>query len=207
MTMPHDHHHHEHGDRGQHGNPKDLPSYIAKMEDPARAEWQKPDEVLEALKLGPEDVVGEIGPGPGFFTLRLARRVRHVYAVDAEAYLLSVLRDRLAAAKARNVTPVLAMPDHPMLPEGSCDLALMVDTFHHFPDRAAYLRELSAALKPGGRIALIDYHQRELPVGPRPEAKVAREDALLACEQAGLELVDEPSFLPYQYFLVLSPRP
>ena len=75
--MAHQHHHghgsHEHD---AHGNPKDLAGFIAKLEDPERLEWQKPDQVIEALKLGPEEVVGEIGAGPGFFTLRLARRVR-----------------------------------------------------------------------------------------------------------------------------------
>jgi ubiquinone/menaquinone biosynthesis C-methylase UbiE len=202
--MPHHHHHHD--DRGQHGNPKDLDHFIAKLEDPERLEWQKPDEVVAALELGPESVVGEIGAGSGFFTLRLAKVVRHVYAVDAEPRLLEVLRDRLAAAAVRNVTPVLGMPEHPLLPAGACDLALAVDTLHHFPDMAAYLKALAGVLRPGGRIALVDWHKRELPVGPSVERKVAREEALLAGEQAGLALVDEPSFLPYQYFLVLRPR-
>jgi SAM-dependent methyltransferase len=206
--MTHHHHHeHHHGEKDQHGNPKDLEAFIAKLEDPARMEWQKPDEVLQALKLGPQDVVGEIGAGPGFFTLRLARRVRHVYAVDVEPRLLPVLRDRLAAAALRNVTPVLGLAEHPLLPRGACDLVLMVDTLHHLPDRVAYLRAMAEALRPGGRMAIVDWHKRELPVGPVVEHKVAREEALLACEQAGLALVDEPSFLPYQYFLALRAAP
>lgn len=206
--MSHHHHHeHHHHEKDQHGNPKDLEGFIAKLEDPARLEWQKPDEVIEALKLGPEEVVGEVGAGPGFFTLRLARRVRHVYAVDVEPRLLPVLRDRLAAAALRNVTPVLGLAEHPLLPRGACDLVLMVDTLHHLPDRVASLRAMAESLRPGGRIALIDWHKRELPVGPVLEHKVAREEALLAGEQAGLALVDEPSFLPYQYFLILRPTP
>lgn len=205
--MPHGHHHHqEHGERGEHGNPADLKHFIDKLEDPARLEWQKPDEVIAALKLGPASVVGEIGAGSGFFTLRLAKVVRHVYAVDAEPRLLEVLRDRLEKAAVRNVTPVLGMAEHPLLPQGACDLALAVDTLHHFPDMAAYLKALAGVLRPGGRIAIVDWHKRELPVGPTMERKVAREEALLAGEQAGLALVDEPAFLPYQYFLVLEPR-
>ena len=202
----HHEHEHEHGEPDQHGNPKDLDAFVAKLEDPARAEWQKPDEVIDALGVGPEDVVGEIGAGPGFFTLRLARRTRHVYAVDAEPRLLSVLRDRLAAAGAKNVTPVLGLTGHPLLPPGACSAALVVDTLHHFPDMTAYLRELAAAMAPGGRIAIIDFHKREMPLGPKLEHKVAREEVLLAAEQAGLERVDELSFLPYQYFLLLRTR-
>jgi ubiquinone/menaquinone biosynthesis C-methylase UbiE len=207
--MPHDphHHHHEPDERGEHGNPKDLDHFIAKLEDPARLEWQKPDEVVAALKLGPESVVAEIGAGTGFFTLRLARVVRHVYAVDAAPRLLEVLRGRMEKAGVRNVTPVLGMAGHPLLPAGSCDLALTVDTLHHFPDMAASLKAMAGTLRPGGRIAVVDWHKRELPEGPSMERKVAREEALLAGEQAGLELVDEPAFLPYQYFLVLRPRP
>jgi SAM-dependent methyltransferase len=213
--MVHQHHHghgehehdHEHGDYDVHGNPKDLEAFIAKLEDPERAEWQKPDQVVEALKPGPDDVVGEIGAGPGFFTLRLARRVRHVYAVDAEPRLLSVLRERLEAAAVWNVTPVLGLTGRPLLPRGACDLVLMVDTLHHLPDRVAYLRAAAEALRPGGRVAIVDWHKRELPVGPKLEHKVARGEALLAGEQAGLALVDEASFLPYQYLLVLRPAP
>ncbi|HVE82911.1 MAG TPA: rRNA adenine N-6-methyltransferase family protein, partial [Myxococcales bacterium] len=95
MAHQHHHHDHHHGEPDQHGNPRDLDAFIAKLEDPARAGWQRPDEVIRALKLGPQDVVGEIGPGPGFFTLRLARAARHVYAVEVEPKLLGVLRDRL----------------------------------------------------------------------------------------------------------------
>ena len=189
-----------------HGNPEDLDAFVARMEDPARAEWQRPDEVIRALGLGARDVVGEVGPGPGFFTLRLARVVRHVYSVEAEPRILSVLRDRLAAAGVRNVTPVLGMDGAPLLAEESIDLALAVNTFHHFPDGAAYLHALASALRPGGRIANIDFHKRELPVGPSLEHMVAREDFLSTAEKAGLELVDEKSFLPYQYFLVLHPK-
>ncbi len=199
------HHHHGHHEHGEHGNPKDLDHFIAKLEDPERLEWQKPDEVVAALKLGPESVVAEIGSGSGFFTLRLAKVARHVYAVDAEPRLLEVLRGRLEKAAVRNVTPVLGTAGDPLLPKGACDLALAVDTLHHFPDMAAYLKALAGALRPDGRIAIVDWHKRELPVGPSVERKVAREEALLAGEQAGLALVDEPSFLPYQYFLVLKP--
>ncbi|HVE83033.1 MAG TPA: methyltransferase, partial [Myxococcales bacterium] len=141
-------------------------------------------------------------------TLRLARAARHVYAVEVEPKLLEVLRDRLAAAEVRNVTPVLGLQGDPLLAKGACDVVLVVNTFHHFPDGVAYLGRLVASLRPGGRIAVVDYHKRELDkdLGPPLELKVAREDLLAAAEQAGLELVDEPAFLPYQYFLVLHPK-
>ena len=83
---------------------------------------------------------------------------------------------------------------------------LVVDTFHHFPDWSAYLKALAATLKPGGRIANVDFHKRETPVGPPLEQRVAREDFLGAVREAGLAVFDEQMFLPFQYFVVLGPR-
>jgi ubiquinone/menaquinone biosynthesis C-methylase UbiE len=194
--------------KDHHGNPADLEGYVARMEEPSRAAWQRPDEVVRALGLRPGQAACDVGAGPGYFSLRLARAVGetgHVYAVDVEPRILAVLRERVGSSDARNVTPVLALPDDALLPAASCDLILIVDTYHHFPDGPAYLRRLSRALRPGGRIANIDFHKRELPVGPPPEHKVAREAFLADATAAGLRLVQEHTFLPYQYFVVLGP--
>jgi predicted methyltransferase len=190
---------------GAHGNPTDLGAYTAALLDPKRDEWQKPDEVVKALGLSPGQVVCDVGAGPGYFTLRLAAAVGpsgRVFAVDVEAPLLVALRERLG--ELRQVTPVLAVADDPLLPRGACDLVLVVDTFHHFPDGVAYLWRLATSLKPGGRIVNIDFHRRETPVGPPVARRVAREDFLAAAASAGLALTAEHDFLPHQYFVVLS---
>ena len=191
---------------GKHRNPEDLDSYIARMEDPERAAWQKPDEVLRALRLAPGQVACDIGAGPGYFALRMARIAAQVFAVDVEPRILQALQKRVAKSGLRNVTPVLGLDDDPLVPERACDLILVVDTYHHFPDGRAYLRRLVRSLQAGGRIVNIDYHRRELPVGPPVEHKVARDDFLHDVREAGLELVEEHDFLPYQYFLALRPR-
>lgn len=193
----------------QHRNPADLDSYLQRLEGSDRAAWQKPDEVVEALPLRDGDSASELGAGPGYFSLRLARRVGergHVFAVDVEPRMIEVLRDRIAQAGVRNVTPILALKDDPLLPPASCDLALIVNTFHHFPDGAAYLRRVARALKPGGQIVNIDFHERLLPVGPPPEHKLSREQFLRVAGEAGLRLSSEHTFLPYQYFLALRPH-
>jgi ubiquinone/menaquinone biosynthesis C-methylase UbiE len=153
-------------------------------------------------------VVCDIGAGPGYFTLRAARAVGPsgwVHAVDVVPEMVATLRRRLEEAGVSNVTPVLSAPHAPSLPPGSCDLVLVVDTCHHFPDGVGYLRALAARLRPGGRIVNIDFHARELPVGPPVGHKVSREDFLAAARAAGLVLAGEETFLPYQYFLVLRP--
>jgi ubiquinone/menaquinone biosynthesis C-methylase UbiE len=179
------------------------------MEDPERASWQRPDEVVAALGLRPGDVACDVGAGPGYFTLRLSRAVGpggRVWAVDVEPEMIAALRERLERAGARNVTPVLARADDPLLPPAACDVVLVVDTFHHFPDGVAYLRGLAARLRPGGRIVNVDFHKREMPVGPPIENKVAREDFLAAARAAGLAVVEEKTFLVHQYFFVLAPQ-
>ena len=203
--MGHHHGHgHGHGARGRHGNPEDLAAYVAKLEGEDRADWQQPDAVVRALGVAPGHTVVDVGAGPGYFAIRLARAGAHVFAVEVEPKLIELLRDRVRDAGATDgVTPVFGLPDDPLVPPASCDLALVIDTFHHFPDGVAYLRRLVRALRPGGRIVNIDFHKRELPVGPPLEHKIAREEFLAQAKKAGLELVREETFLPYQYFLEL----
>ena len=199
----------QHGDGGRYGNPSDLDGYIAHLADPARDAWQKPDEVVAALRLLPGQVACDVGAGPGYFTLRLARAVGpagRVYAVDVEPKILDALRERLAQSGLRNVTPVLALADDPLLPAAACDVVLIVDTYHHFPERVAYLGRLARALRPGGRIVNVDYHKRETPIGPPLDHRLSREVFLAEAQSAGLVVAEEPAFLPYQYFIVLRPR-
>lgn len=194
------------GAHGQHGNPADLDGYIARMEEPERAQWQKPDEVVAALQLKTGQVACDIGAGPGYFSLRLARAVGeagHVFAVDVEPRILEALRKRIQSSKAKNISPVLSLPEDPLLPQNACDLILIVDTYHHFPDGPAYLRSLSRSLRPDGQLVNIDFHKRDLPVGPPVDHKVSREAFLRDAQAASLELVAEQQFLPYQYFLIL----
>src|SRR5712692_3620884 len=196
--------------RGKHGNPSDLDSYVAKMEAPDRDAWQKPAEVVRALNVKPEQTVCDIGAGPGYFALRFARAVGDagaVLAVDVEPRMLNVLRDRIEKSGLRNVTPILSLPNDPLIPLGACDAILIVDTFHHFPDQVAYLRRLARSLRKGGRIANIDFHKLDLPVGPPIEHKVSREEFVAKAAAAGLRVVSEETFLPYQYFLILEPIP
>jgi len=186
----------------------DLAGYIASLEEPGRAEWQKPDEVIGAIKLSPGEALCDVGSGPGYFALRAARRLEAsgwVYAEDVEATMLDALRDRVSQARLSNVTPILGMPDDPLLPKSACDVILVVNTYHLFPNGPAFLRRLAKSLRPGGRLVNIDFHKRETPQGPILARRVARESFLKDAERASFELVAEEKFLPYQYFLVLKP--
>jgi ubiquinone/menaquinone biosynthesis C-methylase UbiE len=193
--------------RDRYKNPKDSEEYIAAQDAPDRAAWQKPEEILDALALRPGQVVCDIGAGTGYFALRAAKRIGdkgRVFAVDVEPRMLDVLRAKIEKTGVRNVTPVLAVAADPLLPPRSCDLVLIVDAYHHFPDRPKYLARLAALLKPNGRLADVDWHKKKTDVGPELEHRVAREDFLADAARAGLRVVAEPKFLPHQYFLILA---
>ena len=184
--------------------PADFQRFMRRQLAPSRAAWQRPDRVVRALGLEPGDVVAEVGAGPGYFTARLARAVGpsgRVYALDPEPRTLDMLRRRLDGVG--NVTPVLNRDDDPMLPARSCDVAVIVNVYHHFDNGPDFLRRVARCLKRGGRLVNVDWEKRETPKGPPPAHRVSREAFLHVARRAGLELLDEHHFLPYQYFLVL----
>lgn len=192
--------------RGRHGNPPDVARMIRRQLLRGRAAWQKPERVLRALGVRRGQVVADVGAGPGFWTLPLARRVGrggHVFAVDPEPAALDALRRRLAKAGVRNVTPVLNDDASPMLPDGSCDLVLVVNVYHHFAEPAAFLKRLTRCLKPGGRLVNIDWADRDTPKGPPARRRISPAVFLRDARRAGLRLAGAHEFLPYQYFLVL----
>jgi len=191
--------------RDRHG-PADVDAYIESLEAGTRDAWQKPDEVIAALRLHPDATVADIGCGPGYFTRRLARAVPAgvVYAVDVEPRQLDRLNQRLSEDGLKNVVPILAPPDDARIPSNRVDLILIVDTYHPFPDRIRYLERLGQSLAAGGRVAIVDYHKKELPVGPPVDHKLAREVVIQEAAAAGLRLIAEPTFLEYQYFLIFE---
>ena len=199
---------HAHGHRRDaHGNPEHFELYLARQLDPEREAWQRPDEVVSWLVLGPGDVACDVGAGPGVFALRLARVVGpagRVHALDVDPRMLAVLERRAREAGLENVLP-RHVPDGRGLPPEPVDAVLLVNVLHHFPDPAAYLRELAGRLRPGGRILDVDFHGGELPVGPPPDFRLPREAFLAIVAQAGLEVAKEHSGLPYQYAFVLRP--
>jgi SAM-dependent methyltransferase len=205
-------HGHAHGEghgeaqrRDPFGNPEDLAAYLEKLEAPDRAEWQKPDEVVAALRLRPGGIVADAGAGPGYFALRLARAVGpsgRVYGIDAEPRMLELLARRARDAGLGNVEPVRTF-DVPV-PPAPCDAVLVVNAYHHFPDGPGTLRALAGGLAPAGRLAVIDYHP-DTPVGPPPELLISREVFLEGVARAGLRVTGEERFLPYQWFFFVEP--
>jgi SAM-dependent methyltransferase len=185
--------------------PEELKGALKRQLNPKRAEWQKPADLVRALRLRRGQVVAEVGSGPGYFTPLLARAVGptgHVYAVDPEAAVLDVLRRRLKDARVRNVTPVLSRDDDPMLPAGRCDVALIVNAYHHMHGGAAFLRRLVSSLPRAARVINVDWNETT-EKGPPAKRRIPRTRFLRDARRAGLRLVADRAVLPHQYFLEL----
>ncbi len=186
-----------------------LQDRITTFERPERDEWQKPNEIVEALELKNGTVVADIGAGTGYFTRRFAKAVApdgKAYAVDVAADILGYLKERADKESIHNIETIVSHEDDPMLPASSVDLAFFADTTHHIPNRVNFYRRLSQGLKEHGRVAIIDYP----PDGPHhphnPDQLVPRSQVVSEAEEAGFRLVKDFKFLPRQYFLLFEKK-
>lgn len=177
---------------------------------PERDRWQKPQEVLAALDLKQGEVVADIGAGTGYFTMLFARAVGprgKVYAVDISASVLQYLQKEARKQDLKNIQTIVSHKDDPLLPEGSIHLAFFCDTIHEISGRADFYRKVRHALKPNGRMAVIDWIPATTSPGEtwkETGGQVSRDLTVREAEEAGFRLVKEPKFLTREYFLVFE---
>jgi len=177
------------------------------FDDPARDAWQMPDRVIKELRIQPGSVVADIGAGTGYFSMRLAKLPARpkVYAVDIEPAMLEHITHRATLDDLANVKAVKADADRTNLPE-RVDVVLIVDTYHHLPNRVAYFTELRRQMKPGARLAIVDF-RKGAPDGPPEEFRFTPAQISKELEQAGFTLAESHDFLPRQHFLVYRVKP
>jgi precorrin-6B methylase 2 len=172
---------------------------------PERAAEEQPDKALDALDIAKGSTVADIGAGSGYMTLRLAKRVGpdgKVYANDIQPRMLDLLRQNMRQQKVTNIEPVLGEVDDPKLPAGALDLELLVDVYHEFSQPQQMLRRLRDALKPDGRLVLLEYRAEDPSVPIREEHKmtVAQVKAEVTPEGFRFDRVIET--LPRQHILI-----
>ena len=183
------------------------PSDLGLLDAPDRDLWQRPDQIMDAMGIADASVVGDIGAGSGWFTIRLARRVGPrgiVYAEDVQNEMINAIQRRVGREGFNNVKAVLGLGNDPNLPAASLDAVLMVDAYHEVEDRVTMLRNLAKALKPQGRLGIVDFRLDGTGPGPAPEERVSPDVVVNDATKAGLKLIRQEPFLPFQYFLIFG---
>ena len=172
-----------------------------------REQEEEPDRALDALGTLNGLSVADVGAGSGYFTVRLASRVGskgRVYANDLQPEMLKMLAARLSRERISNVTLVQGSVDNPRLPASAIDLILMVDVYHEFSEPQKMLRAMRAALKPNGRLVLLEYRKEDPDVPIRFEHKMSVAEAKLELEAEGFTLSQVDTRLPRQHILIFT---
>jgi ubiquinone/menaquinone biosynthesis C-methylase UbiE len=190
----------------RHGRPF-PPEDLGLLEGPDRDAWQKPDQIMDALGIADGAVVADVGAGGGWFTVRLARRVGPnglVYAEDVQRQMVDAIERRVRREGLGNVRTIIGLDEDPRLPAGTIDAVLMVDAYHEVKDRVELMRNIARALRPGGRLGIVDFRKDGWGPGPPMDERIVADTVVADARLAGLTLVSKEDFLPYQYLLVFG---
>ncbi|MDX1491807.1 MAG: methyltransferase domain-containing protein [Pseudohongiellaceae bacterium] len=176
------------------------------LERPQRTHEEMPDEVVANLNLDEDDVVADIGAGSGYFSFRLAEQVPQgkVFAVDIQPEMLQMIEARKAEEKVSNIEGILGEIDDTHLPENSVDLVLLVDAYHEFSHPYEMLESMVSALKPGGRIVLLEYRAEDPNIPIRPLHKMSEFQVVKEMSVFNLNWDDTLDFLPWQHMMIFS---
>jgi FkbM family methyltransferase len=172
-----------------------------------RVEEEQPEAMLNALKVPRAATVADVGAGVGYHSIRLARKVGPqgtVYATDVQPEMLRMLRENARAARVTNIKPVRCTQADTGLPEGAIDLILMVDVYHECSDPEATLQGLRAALKPRGRLVLVEFRGEDPEVPIKPEHKMTLEQVRREVEPQGFTFKESLEFLPWQHVIIFE---
>jgi 2-polyprenyl-3-methyl-5-hydroxy-6-metoxy-1,4-benzoquinol methylase len=175
---------------------------VARFEDPARKEWQKPDKVIAGLGPLAGKTVADIGAGTGYFSFPIAARGAKVIAIDIDQRFLDYIEARKQREKHGEIESRRTTPDSPGLKPNEADMVLIVDTWHHIEDHVSYLKKLRQGLRPGGRLVIVDFKKEETPIGPPMEMRLTPTQIESELRSAAyiVQSTDETT-LPYQYVI------
>ena len=174
------------------------------LERSSREREERTDLLVDNLPLEEDDVVADVGAGTGYFSFRIAPSVPRgeVLAVDIQPEMLAIIRERAEEEGVDNVRGIRGSVTDPNLPDGGVDLALIVDAYHEFSHPREMALALRRALRPGGRLILVEYRAEDPSVPIKRLHKMSEAQARRELEAAGFEFVRNADFLPQQHFLV-----
>ncbi|MDX5419060.1 MAG: class I SAM-dependent methyltransferase [Hymenobacteraceae bacterium] len=161
---------------------------------------------IENMKLQPNSVVADIGAGTGFYTFQIAPKVPNgkVYAVEVQDRFVNSLKERRQKLVAENVEVVKGGSQTINLPDNSVDIALMVDVYHELEYPREMLHAIYKALKPNGKLLLLEYRAEDPDVRIRELHKMTAAQVQKELEANGFKLQRREDFLPIQHFLLFE---
>jgi SAM-dependent methyltransferase len=174
------------------------------LERPQRETEERPDLLIEALKIKPGESVADIGAGSGYYARRIAERVGKqgiVYAEDIQPEMLVLLTNKTAALGFQNIRPILGTITDPMLPRAAVDMVLMVDVYHEFDHPYEMIEAIRGALKPGGRIVFVEFRKEDPAVPVKPVHKMTTAQVQKEMSIHSLQCVETNETLPRQHIL------
>jgi len=176
------------------------------LERPERIQQEMPDQVVTNMTLQPDHVVADIGAGTGYFSFRIARQVPEgkVLAVDIQPEMLTLIEQRKQEEGVDNIEGVMGQIDDPNLPPDSIDAAIMVDAYHEFSHPYEMIKGVYEALRPGGRIFLLEYRGEDPTVPIRPLHKMTELQVVREMSVFGLDWTETLDFLPWQHMMVFT---
>jgi ubiquinone/menaquinone biosynthesis C-methylase UbiE len=172
---------------------------------PERIQEEEPDRMLASLDIRPGSVVADVGAGVGYHAWRLSRIVGpagRVIAEDIQEEMLRMLKQNMERQGLKNVDTVLGTPTDPKLPQGAVDLVLMVDVYHEFSDPVAMMTRIRGALKPDGRVVLVEFRKEDPSVPILPLHKMSIQDVRSELEPLGFKFQKVLTFLPWQHVII-----
>jgi cyclopropane fatty-acyl-phospholipid synthase-like methyltransferase len=200
-----------HGEHAQHGGDPLVHRFTeggeywrARFEEPQRDASQRPAELVAAMGISEGMTVADIGAGTGYFMKHLARAVGgsgRVLALDIEPTMVRYMKERAKTEGLQNVEPHLVLTDDPLLPQVGVSRILIVNTWHHIPERVAYAKKLWEALPPGGKVFIVDFNMTTSR-GPAKEHRLEAQSVLDELGKAGFEPTLDDKLLPDQYIAI-----
>lgn len=174
------------------------------LERPSRSLEEQPDRAIAALDLNPSDIVADIGAGTGYFSVRMSSRVPQgkVIAVDVQPEMLEIVEDIKRDKNINNIETVLGDVDNPHLAPNSIDLAMMVDAYHEFAYPREMMQAIVAALKPNGRVALLEYRGENPFVPIKALHKMTQRQVKKEMAAVGLTWSETKGTLPQQHLMI-----
>ena len=170
-----------------------------------REQEEQPEKALDALNLKPGMIVGDIGAGTGFYSIRIAKRVGpigRVYANDIQPQMLERLRQNAALQKVSNIETVLGTESNPKLPPGQLDLVILVDVYHEFSRPQRMLDRIRESLKSDGRLVLLEYRKEDPSVAIRPEHKMSVSEVKAEILPEGFVFEKTIETMPLQHIII-----